>query len=74
MPDQPHQGLALPSELAYTLTGHEGPVLNVKFNVKGSYCVSCGKVRGNGHAAAACDGFIISSNCPLAAAAAAATS
>jgi len=35
----------LPSELVHTLTGHEGPVLNVRFNPKGTYCISCGKVR-----------------------------
>jgi mitogen-activated protein kinase organizer 1 len=35
----------LPSELLHTLTGHEGPVLNVRFNPKGTYCISCGKVR-----------------------------
>jgi WD40 repeat protein len=34
----------LPSELLHTLTGHEGPVLNVRFNPKGNYCISCGKV------------------------------
>lgn len=36
---------ALPSELLHTLTGHEGAVLNVRFNPKGTYCISCGKVR-----------------------------
>lgn len=35
----------LPSELVHTLTGHEGPVLNVRFNPKGTYCISCGKDR-----------------------------
>lgn len=34
----------LPSELLHTLTGHEGAVLNVRFNPKGNYCISCGKV------------------------------
>lgn len=40
------QQLGLPSELVHTLSGHEGPVLNVRFNAKGTYCVSCGRVRG----------------------------
>eukprot|EP00879_Flechtneria_rotunda_P024816 GHRR01026334.1.p1 GENE.GHRR01026334.1~~GHRR01026334.1.p1 ORF type:complete len:291 (+),score=65.69 GHRR01026334.1:131-1003(+) len=41
----PHSGHALPCELLHTLIGHEGPVTAVKFNSKGSYCVSCGKDR-----------------------------
>lgn len=34
----------IPSTLMQTLRGHEGPVLAVRFNVQGSYCISCGKV------------------------------
>lgn len=40
----PH--MSLPSNLVFNLTGHEGPVLNVRFNPKGTYCISCGKVGG----------------------------
>lgn len=42
-------GAPLPSELLHKLIGHEGPVLNVRFNPKGTYCVSCGKVGVSGH-------------------------
>lgn len=43
-------GLAAPSEHLPTnehavLKGHEGPVLAVRFNRQGTYCLSCGKVR-----------------------------
>lgn len=31
------------------LTGHEGAVLNVRFNTQGTYCLSCGKVRRRSH-------------------------
>lgn len=34
----------LPNTEALTLTGHEGPVLAVRFNNTGTYCLSCGKV------------------------------
>ncbi len=34
----------LPSEAAHVLQGHEGAVLNVRFNTQGTYCLSCGKV------------------------------
>jgi hypothetical protein len=43
----------LPSSEAFCLKGHEGPVLAVRFNALGTYCMSCGKVRA-GFAAAAC--------------------
>lgn len=36
----------LPSQEAHCLVGHEGPVLAVRFNSQGTYCLSCGKVRG----------------------------
>ena len=35
----------LPTEEAFCLKGHEGPVLAVRFNSSGTYCLSCGKVR-----------------------------
>ena len=35
----------LPTEEAFCLKGHEGPVLAVRFNSTGTYCLSCGKVR-----------------------------
>ena len=35
----------LPSQEAHTLRGHEGPVLAVRFNTQGTYCMTCGKVR-----------------------------
>lgn len=34
----------LPTEEVFCLTGHEGPVLAVRFNSSGTYCLSCGKV------------------------------
>jgi hypothetical protein len=34
----------LPSTEAAVLRGHEGPVLAVRFNSQGTYCLSCGKV------------------------------
>ena len=34
----------LPCTLMRGLRGHEGPVLAVRFNAQGSYCISCGKV------------------------------
>ena len=36
---------ALPTSLTAELAGHEGPVLGVRFNRAGTYCLSCGKVR-----------------------------
>ena len=35
----------VPCTFMRTLTGHEGPVLAVRFNGQGSHCISCGKVR-----------------------------
>jgi hypothetical protein len=35
-----------PNKEAAVLTGHEGPVLVVRFNTQGTYCLSGGKVRG----------------------------
>lgn len=35
----------LPNHFLSELTGHDGPVLAVRFNSNGNYCVSCGKVR-----------------------------
>ena len=35
----------LPTSELYCLKGHEGPVLAVRFNTQGTYCLSCGKVR-----------------------------
>jgi mitogen-activated protein kinase organizer 1 len=40
----PSPHMSLPSTLVFSLTGHEGPVLNIRFNPKGTYCISCGKV------------------------------
>ena len=36
-------GIVLRRE-AMTLMGHDGPVLAVRFDASGMYCVSCGKV------------------------------
>lgn len=41
----PHPGEQLPCKEAHVLTGHEGAVLNVRFNAPGTYCMSCGKDR-----------------------------
>eukprot|EP00197_Chlamydomonas_leiostraca_P014689 CAMPEP_0202867786 /NCGR_PEP_ID=MMETSP1391-20130828/9621_1 /ASSEMBLY_ACC=CAM_ASM_000867 /TAXON_ID=1034604 /ORGANISM="Chlamydomonas leiostraca, Strain SAG 11-49" /LENGTH=313 /DNA_ID=CAMNT_0049547851 /DNA_START=81 /DNA_END=1019 /DNA_ORIENTATION=+ len=38
-------GDGLPCKEAHQLKGHEGPVLAVRFNVPGTYCLSCGKDR-----------------------------
>lgn len=35
----------LPKELAFSLKGHDGAVLAVRFNKAGTYCLSCGKAR-----------------------------
>ncbi|CAK0757293.1 hypothetical protein CVIRNUC_002528 [Coccomyxa viridis] len=35
----------LPVNEAFTLRGHDGPVLGVRFNKAGTYCLSCGKDR-----------------------------
>eukprot|EP00878_Enallax_costatus_P027068 GHUV01029107.1.p1 GENE.GHUV01029107.1~~GHUV01029107.1.p1 ORF type:complete len:113 (+),score=19.66 GHUV01029107.1:177-515(+) len=45
MPAEQVPAPVLPQQLATTLTGHDGAVLNVKFNPKGTYCLSCGKDR-----------------------------
>ena len=34
----------IPSTELHTLKGHEGTVLGVRFNPRGTYCLSCGKV------------------------------
>lgn len=55
----------LPCQEAFELLGHEGAVLNVRFNATGTYCMSCGKVgavpqgleegrRGEGRSFAVC--------------------
>ncbi|RWW21957.1 hypothetical protein BHE74_00021872 [Ensete ventricosum] len=38
-------GVELPRKEANVLKGHEGPVLAVRFNGDGNYCLSCGKDR-----------------------------
>ncbi len=35
----------LPRNESLILKGHDGAVLSVRFNPKGTYCVTCGKVR-----------------------------
>lgn len=37
-------GDGLPCKELNSLKGHEGPVLAVRFNTQGTYCMSCGKV------------------------------
>eukprot|EP00208_Stichococcus_sp_RCC1054_P006367 CAMPEP_0206145226 /NCGR_PEP_ID=MMETSP1473-20131121/26722_1 /ASSEMBLY_ACC=CAM_ASM_001109 /TAXON_ID=1461547 /ORGANISM="Stichococcus sp, Strain RCC1054" /LENGTH=309 /DNA_ID=CAMNT_0053541355 /DNA_START=511 /DNA_END=1437 /DNA_ORIENTATION=+ len=44
LPDQ-EQHETLPGELQHTLTGHDGPVLAVRFNKPGTYCLSAGRDR-----------------------------
>lgn len=34
----------LPCKEVITLSAHDGPVLAVRFNSQGTYCMSCGKV------------------------------
>lgn len=41
LPPQEH----LPRSEEHVLKGHEGPVLAVRFNTQGTYCLSCGKDR-----------------------------
>jgi hypothetical protein len=43
----------LPSKEVFVLAGHEGAVLNVRFNTQGTYCLSCGKARSAAAAPAA---------------------
>ncbi|KAK9915970.1 hypothetical protein WJX75_006744 [Coccomyxa subellipsoidea] len=38
-------GETLPKEESFCLRGHDGPVLAVRFNNPGTYCLSCGKDR-----------------------------
>lgn len=38
-------GEALPGELLHELKAHDGPVLAVRFNRAGTYCLSAGRVR-----------------------------
>ncbi|KAK9832290.1 hypothetical protein WJX74_005480 [Apatococcus lobatus] len=45
LPDEPSSHDRLPSERTFELKGHEGPVLAVRFNRSGTYCLSCGKDR-----------------------------
>lgn len=35
---------ALPHEEVFCLKGHDGPVLAIRLNKAGTYCLSCGKV------------------------------
>jgi hypothetical protein len=43
-PGLPSSTEPLPAREAFALAGHEGAVLNVRFNRPGTYCLSCGKV------------------------------
>ncbi|KAG1657471.1 hypothetical protein FOA52_001386 [Chlamydomonas sp. UWO 241] len=48
LPEEPStsgRGDGLPSNEARRLEGHSGPVLAVRFNANGNYCVTCGKDR-----------------------------
>jgi hypothetical protein len=38
-------GEALPGELQHDIKAHDGPVLAVRFNRAGTYCLSAGRVR-----------------------------
>ena len=40
-------GEPLPSEAVHVLKGHDGPVLAVRFNRAGTYCLSAGRVGCN---------------------------
>ena len=44
LPQEQQHG-SLPGALAHTLAGHDGPVLAVRFNEAGTYCLSAGRVR-----------------------------
>lgn len=39
------EGGSLPTRCVATLAGHEGAVLNVRYNAGGQYALSCGKDR-----------------------------
>lgn len=42
---RPSGGHGLPKQEVRQLSGHEGPVLAVRYNKNGAYCLSCGKDR-----------------------------
>jgi len=44
-PAPPDEGEALPTRCIASLSGHEGSVLNVRYNASGGYALSCGKDR-----------------------------
>ena len=44
-PAPPDESAALPTRCVATLAGHEGAVLNVRYNEGGQYALSCGKAR-----------------------------
>jgi mitogen-activated protein kinase organizer 1 len=44
-PAAPDEGVRLPTRCVGALSGHEGAVLNVRFNGSGAYALSCGKDR-----------------------------
>lgn len=44
LPDEA-QHISLPSKLQHSLRGHDGPVLAVRFNKTGTYCLSAGRDR-----------------------------
>jgi mitogen-activated protein kinase organizer 1 len=44
-PAAPDEGVRLPTRCAGALQGHEGAVLNVRYNGSGAYALSCGKDR-----------------------------
>jgi mitogen-activated protein kinase organizer 1 len=41
----PDESGALPTRCSAVLAGHEGAVLNVRYNCSGAYALSCGKDR-----------------------------
>lgn len=45
-PEQPEEEVAdpLPTHETACLQGHDGPILAVRFNRTGTYCLTCGKV------------------------------
>ena len=45
-PEQPEEERAdpLPTHETACLKGHDGPILAVRFNRTGTYCLTCGKV------------------------------